>query len=154
MKLVAARDVTAKPGILSEQLVTFSVDGQNFGISALKVRDVLRRQPVTRVPLARAEIAGAINLRGHIVSAIDLRARLGMAARTAGCPAMCVVVEHGAESVCLVVDSVGDVLSVDASDVEPNPASLPSTWAQAARGVYRARDHLLLLLDVDQLLTF
>ncbi|MCC6912562.1 MAG: chemotaxis protein CheW [Rhodospirillaceae bacterium] len=144
----------ANASALTEQLVTFVVDGQAFGISALTVRDVLRRQPLTRIPLARAEIAGAINLRGHIVSAIDLRARLGMAPRPANCPAMCVVVEHAGESVCLIVDSVGDVISVDCAEIEPNPASLQPMWAQAAKGVHRARDHLLLLLDVGQLLTF
>lgn len=155
MKIVAQQPANkAKMSTISEQLVTFVVDGQAFGIPALKVRDVLRRQPLTRVPLARAEIAGAINLRGHIVTAIELRARLGVTAREASEKAMCVVVEHGGESVCLIVDSVGDVISVDHADIAPNPASLPAVWAQVAKGVHRGADHLLLLLDVEQLLTF
>ena len=136
----------------SEQLVTFKVDGQIFGISALRVRDVLRQQPLTKVPLASPEIEGAINLRGHIVTAISVRARLGAPPRAEGAPMMCVVVDGGGESFCLIVDSVGDVISVKSSDVEPNPGALQAAWAQMARGVYRAPDHLLLLLDVDQLL--
>ena len=137
-----------------EQLVTFTVDGQSFGIPALRVRDVLRRQPLTRVPLARPEIAGTINLRGHIVTAINVRARLGSPPRPADVPEMCVVVECSGESYCLIVDSVGDVIAVKAAEVEPNPGSLQPSWAQIARGVYRANDRLMLLLDVDQLLVF
>jgi purine-binding chemotaxis protein CheW len=137
-----------------EQLVTFKIGDQLFGIPALRVRDVLRRQPLTRVPLARPEIAGAINLRGHIVTAIDVRSRLGAPQREAHEPVMCVVVESGAESFCLLVDSVGDVISTKASEIEPNPGSLQSSWAHLARGVYRDNDRLLLILDVDQLLAF
>jgi len=137
-----------------EQLVTFVVEGQIFGIPALRVRDVLRQQPLTRVPLARPEIAGAINLRGHIVTAINVRARLGAAPREIDLPVMSVVVESGNEAFCLIVDSVGDVVSVKSSEIEPNPGSLQASWAQLARGVYRADDQLLLLVDVDQLLAF
>src|SRR5438128_5510837 len=93
----------------TEQMVTFFVADQIFGLSAYTVRDVLRAQPLTRVPLAAAEVAGAINLRGHIVTAIDVRARLGVAAAAADAPHMCVVVERGGEQFCLVVDGVGDV---------------------------------------------
>ena len=138
----------------SEQLVTFNVDGQIFGIPAFKVRDVLRQQPLTKVPLARPEIAGAINLRGHIVTAINVRARLGAQAISADLQSMCVVVESGGDSFCLIVDSVGDVISIKTSEIEPNPGSLQASWAQMSRGVYRTNDHLLLLLDIDQLLAF
>ena len=137
-----------------EQLVTFIVGSQLFGIPALRVRDVLRRQPLTRVPLARPEIAGAINLRGHIVTAIEVRARLGLPLRNPDASLMCVVVESGVESFCLLVDSVGDVISIKASEIEPNPGSLQASWALLARGVYRAENRLLLILDVDQLLAF
>jgi len=151
MGILRQRANTSSDG---EQLVTFTVDGQVFGIPALSVRDVLRQQPLTSVPLARPEIAGAINLRGHIVTAIDLRARLGAPARDIGAKSMCVVVESTGESFCLIVDAVGDVISVRDSEIEPNPGSLPAIWAQIARGVYRASDRLLLLLDVDQMLAF
>ena len=135
------------------QLVTFVVDGQSFGISALKVRDVLRRQPLTKVPLAPADIAGAINLRGHIVTAIDVRSRLGAKPREHDEPTMCVVVEGADEWFCLIVDAVGDVITIADAAVEPSPASLPDDWAKMIRGVHRMPDHLLLLLDIDQLLS-
>jgi len=146
--------VPGKPGISlnGEQFVTFTVDGQIFGIPALSVRDVLRHQPLTRVPLARPEIAGAINLRGHIVTAIEVRARLAAPARASDQQAMCVVVEDGDEAFCLLVDSVGDVITVRPSEIAPNPGSLPGVWSQMTRGVVRAGDRLLLLLDVGQLL--
>ncbi len=140
--------------VSDEQLVTFVIGSQLFGIPALRVRDVLRRQPLTRVPLARPEIAGAINLRGHIVTAIDVRARLSAPPREPDAPVMCVVVERGTESFCLLVDSVGDVISPKASEIEPNPGSLQASWAHLARGVCRVNDRLLLILDVDQLLSF
>lgn len=138
----------------TEQMVTFFVADQIFGLSAHKVRDVLRAQPLTRVPLAAAEIAGAINLRGHIVTAIDVRARLGAPAAADGASHMCVVVERGGEQFCLIVDAVGDVLSVDATEIEPIPSFLPPAWAQVSCGIYRMQEKLLLLLDVDQLLTY
>jgi len=136
----------------SDQMVTFTVDGQHFGISALKVRDVLRHQPLTKIPLARPEIAGAINLRGHIVTAIDMRARLGAPPRAKGEGSMCVVVEGAGEWFCLIVDAVGDVVTIPSSEVEPTPTSLPPSWAALSRGIHRAPSHLLLLLDIEQLL--
>ena len=150
MNMVASQVATSRD--TSEQLVTFVVHGQHIGIPALKVRDVLRRQPLTKVPLARAEIAGAINLRGHIVTAIDVRARLGTPPRDAGESEMCVVVEALGEWFCLIVDSVGDVLTISSAEVEPNPASLPAAWAPMSRGIYRAKSHLLLLMNIEQLL--
>jgi purine-binding chemotaxis protein CheW len=152
--VVPLKAVAAAVSGTVEQLVTFRVDDQHFGIPAMKVRDVLRQQPLTPVPLARPEIAGAMNLRGHIVTAIDLRARLGAPPAAADAPKMCVVVEKGGEPYCLVVDAVGDVIAIDTGAVEPNPASLPAGWAQIARGLFRMNERLLLLLDVDQLLTW
>jgi len=147
-----ARHAVASDAV--EQIVTFVVNDQHFGISALQVRDVLREQPLTQVPLARHEIAGVMNLRGHIVTAINVRARLGAPAPAAGARTMCVVVEKGGEAFCLVVDGVGDVISLKDSEVEPNPASLPAAWGQVSRGLFRMGDKLLLLLDVDQLLSY
>lgn len=145
----------APPNVKSaEQLVTFSVGDQSFGISALKVRDVLRQQPLTRIPLAKPEIAGAINLRGHIVPAIDVHARLGQLPTNPAERKMCVVVEMGGEQFCLIVDSVGDVISISLSDVETVPGSLSGKWAQVTRGLHRMGDKLLLLIDEEQLLDF
>lgn len=137
----------------TEQLVTFVVADQHFGIPALKVRDVLREQRLTQVPLAKPEIAGVMNLRGHIVPAINVRARLGSPAEPTSSK-MCVVVERGGDVFCLVVDAVGDVISVKANEIEPNPGSLQASWGQMSRGLLRMGDKLLLLLDVDQLLNY
>lgn len=145
---------TGKAHMLTSELVTFYVDGQLFGISALRVRDVLRRQPLTRIPLASAEIAGAINLRGHIVPAIDLRARLKTPASELAAPRMCVVVEKGGDPFCLIVDAVGDVISVSLDDIEALPGSLPTVWAQVSKGICRLNAQLLLIVDIDQLLVW
>jgi purine-binding chemotaxis protein CheW len=147
--LMPARRADPLNGIM----VTFYVDAQLFGIPALRVRDVLRRQPITRVPLAGPEIAGAINLRGHIVPAIDLRARLKTPRPEPGAMSMCVVVEKS-DPFCLIVDSVGDVITVDAEAIEPLPASLPPVWTSMCRGIHRLNDSLLLIVDIDALLTW
>lgn len=154
MKIDSADSLKAgMPAAQGHQLVTFVVDGQSFGISALKVRDVLRRQPLTKVPLAAPDIAGAINLRGHIVTAIDVRSRLGAKPRERDDATMCVVVEGADEWFCLIVDSVGDVITIADTSIEPTPASVPEVWAKMMRGVHRMPSHLLLLLDIDQLLS-
>lgn len=136
----------------TEQLVTFGVGGQIFGLSALRVRDVLRQQPLTPIPLAKPEIAGAINLRGHIVPAIDMRARLWKDGAGTSERKMCVVVEKDGEPYCLIVDSVGDVLTVELANIESAPSSLPPEWAGVTRGLYRMGERLLLLIDEEALL--
>jgi purine-binding chemotaxis protein CheW len=137
-----------------EQLVTFFVGGQMFGISALRVRDVLRQQPLTRIPLAPHVIAGMMNLRGHIVTALDLRARLGLEPAEPGSRTMCVVVENGGDQFCLIVDSVGDVHSLPWAEIEANPASLADSWAELSKGIFRLEDRLLIILDIGRLLAF
>lgn len=136
-----------------EQLVTFRIGEQLFGIPALKVRDVLRTQPLTRVPLSPAAVSGSINLRGHIVTAIDVRVVLALGAAPADLCAMCIVVDIKGEPICLMVDAVGDVASINAADVEPNPGSLSPEWSAMSRGIARLRDGLLIILDVDKLVT-
>ena len=138
----------------SFQLVTFFVGEQLFGISALLVRDILRQQPLTPIPLSPHEIAGTMNLRGHIVTAIDLGSRLGLPPRINQEKYMCVVVEELEDQFCLIVDSVGDVLSIEPSDLETNPASLNGQWSELSRGVLKLKEHLLIVLDTEKLLTF
>lgn len=136
--------------------VTMTVAGQMFGIPVLQVRDVLGPQRITCIPLAPPEVAGALNLRGRIVTAIDVRVRLGLAPRA---PAeardsMSVVVEQGGEPYSLLVDGVGEVLSVPARDFEPNPSTLDPLWRDLSAGIYRLPDRLLVALDVSRLLSF
>jgi len=136
--------------------VSVVIGGQLFGIPVLEVRDVLASQRITRVPLAPAEVAGSLNLRGRIVTAIDIRTRLGLAERTeeeiAGKPRMSVVVDHGGELYSLMVDSVGEVLSLSGANFERNPATLDARWREVSAGIYRLDGSLLVVLDVTRLL--
>ena len=107
--------------------VTMTVAGQSFGIPVLKVQDVLGPQRIAHVPLAPPEILGSLNLRGRIVTAIDVRTRLAMPARGDGEQSMSVVVEHEGELYSLVIDKVGEVMTLPASDYERTPSTLGST---------------------------
>jgi purine-binding chemotaxis protein CheW len=134
--------------------VSFTVAGQLLGIPVLKVQDVLGPQRITRIPLAPKEVAGSLNLRGRIVTAIDLRLRLGLDRREQGQTSMSIVVEHHGELYSLIVDSVGEVLSLDAGAYERNPPTLDPRWRDFSDGIYRLNGSLLVVLDVSQLLQF
>ena len=128
--------------------VTMMIAGQSFGIRVLKVQDVLGPQRIAPVPLAPAEVLGALNLRGRIVTAIDVRTRLGLPPRDDGTQGMSVVVDHDGELYSLVVDKVGEVMSLPAADYEKNPATLDPRWQSVSEGVYRLQGSLLIVLDV------
>src|SRR5215469_7533088 len=134
------------------EFVSITVAGQLFGIPVLQVQDVLGPQRITRIPLAPPEVAGSLNLRGRIVTAIDLRQRLRLAAAPAGQPRMSVVAEQGGELYALLVDQVSEVMSLKASAFERNPPTLPPVWAQFSTGIYRLDGRLLVVLDVGKLL--
>lgn len=136
----------------SEDFVTMSVAGQTFGIPVLHVRDVLGPQRITRVPLAPAEIAGSLNLRGRIVTAVNMRQRLSLPSEDFVEKAMAVVVEHEDEPYSLLVDEVGEVLSLSESQREPNPATLDAKWRQIADGLYRLDGTLLIVLNIGAVL--
>jgi purine-binding chemotaxis protein CheW len=124
-----------------------------FGIPVLQVRDVLRQQRVTRVPLAPAEVAGALNLRGRIVTAINVRRRLGLPdLGTEHDKSMSVVVEHEGELYSLIIDQVGDVLPLGDEEYEAVPATLDPAWREIATGIYRLGDRLMVVVDVARLL--
>jgi purine-binding chemotaxis protein CheW len=134
--------------------VTLTVADQLCGIPVLGVRDVLGEQVITRIPLASPEIAGSLNLRGRIVTAIDVRTRLGMGRRAADQPGMSVVVEHSNEFYSLMVDAVGEVLTLSSKEFERNPATLDPKWREISQGIFRLENQLLVVLDVDRLLDF
>lgn len=136
------------------EYVTTIVDNQLFGIPVLQVQDVLGPQRVTRIPLAPKEVAGALNLRGRIVTAIDVRTRLGLPKQGAGKRAMSIVVEHGGELYSLIVDEVGEVLSLPADRLESNPPTLDSGWRSVSLGIHRLEGRLLVVVDVARLLDF
>jgi purine-binding chemotaxis protein CheW len=134
------------------EFVSITIAGQLFGIPVLQVQDVLGPQRITRIPLAPAEVAGSLNLRGHIVTAVDLRTRLRLPPLPDGQQGMSVVVEHGSELYSLIVDQVGEVLSLGDADLERNPATLDNVWREVAAGIYRLDKALLVVLDVARAL--
>lgn len=145
----------------SQDFVTLRLAGQLIGIPVLQVHDVLKAQNMTPVPIAETWVAGLINLRGRIVTCIDLRARLGLPQQTPSDDSeegvihrMSVVVEQNGEPYSLLIDKVGDVLSLPIDDYERNPITLESSWAEVSAGVYRLDGELLVILDVDRLLDF
>jgi purine-binding chemotaxis protein CheW len=138
----------------NREFVTVTIADQLFGIPVLSVQDVLGPQKITRIPLAPPEVAGALNLRGRIVTAIDVRRRLDLPPRAADVAGMSVVVEHKGEPYSLMIDSVGEVLSVPFEAYERNPATLNSRWREISGGIYRLDGKLLVVLEVDLLLDF
>lgn len=138
------------------EFVTVTIAGQLLGIPILSVEDVLGSQKISQIPLAHPAVAGVLNLRGRIVTAIDVRRRLGLPPldADADAPCMSVVVEHDREPYSLLIDSVGDVLTVPASSYERNPATLDLRWAQVSAGIYQLENELLVALEVGALLDF
>ena len=137
----------------SSDYLTIIIAGQMFGIPVLQIQDVLGPQKVTRIPLAPPEVAGSLNLRGRIVTAIDVRRRLGLdAAEDGKSRNMSVVVEQEGELYSLVIDRVGDVLTLYQKDFEANPPTLDPVWRTVSLGVYRLERELLVILDVARLL--
>ncbi|MCL2469145.1 MAG: chemotaxis protein CheW [Alphaproteobacteria bacterium] len=134
------------------EFVTMFIDRQLFGIPVLSVQDVLGPQKITRVPLAPPEVAGSLNLRGRIVTAIDVRTRLALLKREGDESSMSVVVDFNGELYSLIVDQVGEVMTPAQSDYEKTPATLDERWREISDGVYRLKDTLLIVLDVKKLL--
>jgi purine-binding chemotaxis protein CheW len=128
------------------------VAGQLFGIPVLQVQDVLGEQKITRVPLAPKEVAGSLNLRGRIVTAFDVRTRLNLPPRKEKEGNMSVVVDHSGEFYSLIIDQVGEVMSLPAADFENNPPTLDARWREVSAGIYRLKESLLIVLDIKKLL--
>jgi len=134
------------------EFVTFTIAGQIFGLPIARVQDVFKPVRITRVPLAGAEISGVLNLRGRIVTAIDMRSRLQARRREDGGAPMAIGIEAKGESFGLLVDAVGEVLKLPASEREPNPINLDRRLAALSAGVYRLDGQLLVVLDIDRVL--
>src|SRR5580704_16341983 len=135
-----------------KEYVTAMIGGQLFGLPILRVQDVFMPERLTRVPLAPPEIAGVLNLRGRIVTLIDMRGRLGLGARDDNAPAMAIGVESRGESYGLLIDSVGEVLKLDDNMREPNPINLDPRLARVSAGIHRLQGQLLMVVDVDRVL--
>lgn len=131
------------------QLVTFKTGQYAFGINVLEVQEVLKRQKMTSVPLAGKEVRGLINLRGHIVTAIGMRERLQLAPTGDEAEQMNLIVSLKDGAASLVVDSVGDVITLDPERYRPRPATLNSPLKEMVTGVYQLDEVLLLHIDPE-----
>lgn len=144
--IVPATDHRTPP----RQVATFMLDDLYFGVEVLKVQEVIKYQELTRIPLAPPVVQGLINLRGQIVTAIDLRRRLGLAEREADLLPMNVVVRTTDGVVSLLVDEIGDVVEVDEAQYERTPETLAGPTRDLVRGVFKLKDQLLLWLDEER----
>jgi purine-binding chemotaxis protein CheW len=134
----------------TKQFCTFFVSGLFFGVEVLKVQEVIRYQGMTRVPLAPATIQGLINLRGQIVTAIDLRRRLELPPRDDEQLPMNVVVRSDDGAVSLLVDEIGDVVEIQDDIYEHPPETLKGVARELVQGVYKLKERLLLILDTEK----
>jgi purine-binding chemotaxis protein CheW len=144
--------VIPKPGVVqvSGQYSTFYVGDLFFGVDVLNVQEVLRFQPMTPVPQAPGVIEGLINLRGQIVTAVDMRRRLQLPPRDEEKSPMNIVVRTSDGAVSLLVDEIGDVLDMDVATYERTPENLEPAARELIRGVYKLKDRLLLVLDAER----
>jgi purine-binding chemotaxis protein CheW len=133
----------------SGQFATFIVADLLFGVDVLHVQEVLRFQVMTPIPKAPRAIEGLLNLRGQIVTAIDMRRRLGLPPRDGNKSPMNIVIRTSEGAVSLLVDEIGDVLDLDAATYERTPESLNPGARELIQGVYKLKDRLLLVLDAD-----
>lgn len=141
----------AANGNLSEY-VTAVIGGQLFGLPILRVQDVFAPDRVTRVPLAPAEIAGVLNLRGRIVTLIDMRSRLGLSARQKSETSMAIGIEAQGESYGLLIDEIGEVMKLDDGGREANRINLDPRLARVSAGIHRLDGQLLVIIDIDRVL--
>jgi purine-binding chemotaxis protein CheW len=134
------------------EYVTAMIGGQLFGLPISRVQDVFVPERLTRVPLAGPDIAGLLNLRGRIVTVIDMRCRLDLEAQERVGRQMAVGVEHRGESYGLLIDEIGEVLKLQAASREDNPVNLDGRLARVSAGVHRLEGRLLVILDVERVL--
>jgi purine-binding chemotaxis protein CheW len=132
------------------EYVTAVIGGELIGLPILRVQDVFVPDHITPVPLAPHEIAGVINLRGRIVTLIDLRSRFGMP--PADSAPLAIGIESEGESFGLLIDGIGEVLRLSEAEREPNPINLDQRLAYVSLGIHRLEDRLLMVVDVDRVL--
>ncbi len=135
-----------------QSFVTATIAGQLFGIPIGRAHDVFNLGAVTPVPLAPPDVLGLMNLRGRVVTALDIRQRLGLPPASLESGAMAIGIETGGDAFGLVVDRIGEIVAVDGGSLENNPAHLDPAWAELSCGIHRLETELLLVLDVDAML--
>ena len=135
---------------MAQQFCTFYLDNLLFGVELKGVQEVIRSLEMTRVPLAPAVVRGLINLRGQIVTAVDLRRRLELPPRSPELQSMNVVVRSEDGAVSLLVDEIGDVVEVEEGTFEPAPETLRGTVRTMILGVHKLNDRLMHVLDTEK----
>ena len=148
------QNLSTHPGEELEDFVTFTIGNQLFGIPVLRVQDILTLDQIAPIPLAPKEVRGSINLRGRIVTVIDVRVRLSLPRRenAGNGKNMGVTVEQDNDLYTLLVDQIGDVIGLSPTLYEKNPGTLDPKWRDFSNGVYRLEKQLLVVLDIDRLL--
>ncbi len=136
----------------SQEYITVVIANQLFGLPILEVQDVFIPEKITSVPLAAPEVEGVLNLRGRIVTAINMRKRLGLNKLENNDEIMAVGIEYNSESYGLIIDDVGEVMKLEKKNFESNPTNLDPKWAEISGGVFRLEKELLVVLDVTKVL--
>ncbi|NRA87768.1 MAG: chemotaxis protein CheW [Rhizobiales bacterium] len=136
----------------TQEYITVVIANQLFGLPILEVQDVFMPEKITSVPLSATEIEGVLNLRGRIVTAINMRKRLGLEVLKDNDEIIAVGIEYNSESYGLIIDDVGEVLKLDKKNFESNPTNLDPKWAQVSAGIFRLEKELLVVLDVNKVL--
>ncbi len=135
----------------TRQFCTFRLAQHLCGIDVLVVHEILRQQPMTKVPLAPPVVKGLINLRGQIITALDMRTRLGFPPRDDGRPPINIVITVGegaeASTAALLVDEIGDVVEIDPATCEPPPDTIPGALKDLIQSVCKLEKGLILILD-------
>jgi len=134
----------------SSQFCTFYLDNLLFGVELKGIQEVIRSLEMTQVPLAPGVVSGLINLRGQIVTAVDLRRRLALEPRPAEALPMNVVIRSGDGAVSLLVDEIGDVVEVDETTFEAAPDTLLGSVRSMILGVHKLSDRLMHVLDTEK----
>ena len=146
-------DATQKRDDELLQLVTFSTGDEEFGVDILRVQEIIRTMAITKVPKAPDFVEGVINLRGKVIPIIDLRRRFGLQSKAHDKHTRIIVIEINTMIVGFVVDSVSEVLRIPTSTVEPPPPVVAGLESEYISGVGKLEDRLLILLDLDRLLS-
>lgn len=145
---------TSKNFFQEMEFITVTVARQLLGLPIGRVHDVFVVSEMTKVPLAQAEIAGLLNLRGRVVTAVSLRSRLGLEDDGKAERRMAIGLENQGEAYGLLVDGVGEVLKLDPDEMQPNPVHMDRRWVNLSQGVHQLQGELMIVLDVDAVLTF
>ncbi len=134
-----------------KQYCTFFVGDLLFGVEVLEVREIMSEHKIAPVPLAPRTVAGLVNHRGQIVTTIDMRRRLEFPDRPEGRPSMMLIARCNEESIGLLVDKIGDVISVSSDDYEPAPVNAQADGNELVEGAYKLSERLLLPLQLSRI---